>query len=60
MSQTIDSGTLFYVEFKNKIENRFSRSRDIGHLSWRNREKMTSFDNFFKFFFSYFKAPKDV
>ena len=37
-----------FCAFKKKgIENRISRSRDIGNLSCRNVEKTTFFDNFF-------------
>ena len=56
----------FQIKFcafkKKEIENRISRSWDIGHLSWRKSEKTTFFEKIFSFlnFFSYLKTPKDV
>ena len=33
------------------MENRISRSRDIGNLSCENVEKTSTFDNFFRYYF---------
>ena len=39
----------FCAFWKKEIENQFSRSRDIGHLSWRNRKKQHFSAIFFVF-----------